>query len=274
MSAVYWHALGDPAGAPTLAVHCALGRGRDLAGMIGRVRIPLAVRALDLPGHGASALWDGLGDYHTACTDAARAGLDQPSIVIGHSLGATIALRLSLENPTLVRALVLIEPVLFAAAQGTSAMVTHKVLDDRFADLMSAGDHMGAAAQFLGLWGVGMPFAKLPVPDRARIIAQLPLIVASKPALFDDTANLLGMGKLEGLRTPVLLLRGSMSPPVTHAINAALAARLPQAHLAQVAGAGHMAPLTHASDVAAQITHFLEAVKDESPRNQCGGFRS
>lgn len=47
----------------------------------------------------------------------ARAALGAPVDVIGHSFGATVALRLALERPELVRSLVLVEPVLFAAAK-------------------------------------------------------------------------------------------------------------------------------------------------------------
>lgn len=258
MTPVHWQDFGDPLGLPALAVHCALGRGRDFSAMARG--LPLAVHALDLPGHGASAPWDGAGEYHTICTEAARAGLDTPAVVIGHSLGATIALRLALENPAQVRALVLFEPVLFAAAQGTPELAAHAAHDDRFAAQMAAGDRAAAAAGFLDLWGAGLPFAALPAQDRARIMAQMSLIAATGPALFDDTANLLGAGRLEQLTIPVLLLRGTMSPPVTRAINSTLAARLPHAHLTEIAGAGHMAPLTHAQDVGGQIATFLQAL--------------
>ncbi len=256
MSPIFWQAFGDPAGPAALAVHCALGRGRDLGA--GLHRLPLATTALDLPGHGASAAWDGFEDYHTACTDAARAGLDQPRIVIGHSLGATVALRLALEAPDLVRALILIEPVLFAAAKDTPEMRAHSAFDARFAALMNAGDYAGAAAGFLDLWGVGVPFAAMPQADRTRITAQMPLIAATGAALFDDTAGLLRAGRLEGLDMPVLLLRGTGSPAITRAINAALATRLPHATQAEITGASHMAPVAHPRDVAAQITTFLD----------------
>jgi lipase len=256
VTAILWQSLGAGDGPPALGIHCALGRGRDL----GVMRLPLSLRALDLPGHGASALWDGVGDYHDACTHAARGGLDCRQVVIGHSLGATIALRLALEQPERVAALVLMEPVLFAAARGTAEYAAHAPHDARFAACMAAGDHDSAAAGFLDLWGVGVPLAALPASDRSRIAAQMSLIAATAPALFDDAAHMLRTDGLEGLALPVLLVRGSASPAITGAIHRALAARLPRATMVEVAGAGHMAPLTHARDVAAQITTFLGQV--------------
>ena len=258
MNQINWQSLGDPKGPSALAVHCALGRGRDL-GALAR-DLGLALQVPDLPGHGASPRWDGRGDYHTACTDAARAGLVAPAIVIGHSLGATIALRLAQECPDRVRALVLFEPVLFAAAQGTRELAAHKVQDAQFAAFMAAGDMDAAATGFLDLWGAGVPFAALPLADRQRIAGQMPLIAATGPALSDDAAGMLHTGALEKLRMPVLLLRGEISPPVTRAINTALAARIPQAQQAEIAGAGHMAPLTHTHAVATDIRRFLETL--------------
>jgi pimeloyl-ACP methyl ester carboxylesterase len=55
----------------------------------------------------------------------------------------------------------------------------------------------------------------------------------------------------------VLLVEGERSPPVVAAIQARLAERLPRAERIVVAGAGHMAPLTHPRPVAEAIhTHI------------------
>lgn len=257
---IAWTDLAQPGGLPALGLHCALGRARDLRGLVERCTPALGLCAPDLPGHGGSDPWDGAGDYHDACTLVAGAGLDQKRVVIGHSLGATIALRLALEQPERVRALVLFEPVLFAAARGTDAGQAQARLDARFAACMSQGDRAGAAALFLQMWGGGLPFAALPATERARLAAQMDLIAATAPALHDDRAGLLRPGRLEGLRCPVLLMRGENAPPVTAAINASLAARLPQARVAQVPDAGHMGPLTHPAQVATLMGAFLQGL--------------
>jgi pimeloyl-ACP methyl ester carboxylesterase len=71
----------------------------------------------DLPGHGRSAPWAGT-DYHSDATAVAAALLHGPTHIIGHSFGATVALRLAVERPDLVSRVTLIEPVMFAAAGG------------------------------------------------------------------------------------------------------------------------------------------------------------
>jgi pimeloyl-ACP methyl ester carboxylesterase len=72
--------------------------------------------AFDLPGHGRSADWDGASDYHHLSTQIAASFLTEPVDLIGHSFGATVALRLAVEQPQKLRSLILIEPVFFAVA--------------------------------------------------------------------------------------------------------------------------------------------------------------
>ena len=65
-------------------------------------------------------------------------------------------------------------------------------------------------------------------------------------------------GRIEAVRQPVLLVEGSLSPPLLRGVNAVLAARLPNATRVIVAGAGHLAPLTHPDNVATEIAAFLK----------------
>ena len=65
---------------------------------------------------GMSGEWRDQGDFHTIGTDIAKTFMDRPMDLVGHSYGGTIALRLALEVPELVRSLVLIEPVLMNLA--------------------------------------------------------------------------------------------------------------------------------------------------------------
>lgn len=236
-----------------LSLHPSLAHGgafRALAAQMPGWRLV----APDLPGHGESADWDGTRDLHDVATEAAAAVLDGigPCCVIGHSFGATVALRLALEQPARVRRLVLAEPVLFAAVAGP-VHAAHLAEHAGFAAAMGAGDLVAAAAAFQAIWGAGVPFGDLPVAQRGYIADRMPLIPAQNATLYDDAAGLLAPGRLEGLRMPVLLVEGAMSPPVIAAIHAVLAARLPVARRVVIAGAGHMAPITHPADVAAAI---------------------
>jgi lipase len=56
---------------------------------------------------------------------------------------------------------------------------------------------------------------------------------------------------------PVLLMDGETSGDMAFAINESLAKRLPNVTCRTIAGAGHMAPLTHPAAVADEIRTFL-----------------
>ena len=234
-----------------LALHCALAHGGQWAGL------GLGVTAPDLPGHGGSPDWAGT-DYHGDCVRDVAGLIDAPVHVIGHSSGAVIALRLALERPELVQSLVLIEPVLFAAARAAQAAAYADHLQ-RFAPVMRAfadGDMVAAAAAFHGVWGAGA-FAALPPDARSYMTARMPLIRAMNDALTGDTGGLLGPWRLESLGIPVLLVEGDRSPPVIAAIHDELERRLPKVSRSVVRGAGHMLPFTHAADLAAAIAGHI-----------------
>lgn len=248
--------LGE-SGLPVLLVHCMLGRARDLGGLVAALKTPLDARAFDLPGHGASGPWDEATGYHDLCTTLAQARLPDGGVIIGHSFGATVALRLAVDNPGTLRALVLIEPVLFAAARGSAEAAEQAPHDDALAEAFSQSDMATAAAGFLAQWGAGPPYAAMPRDAQARIAARMPMVMATGADLHADRAGLLRPGVLENCTLPVLLLRGTASPAVTRAINRALAQRLPNARSSEIAGAGHMLPLTHATQTANAIDNFL-----------------
>ncbi|MFD1344161.1 alpha/beta fold hydrolase [Litorisediminicola beolgyonensis] len=245
-----------------LAVHCSLAHGEAFAPLAAHLPM-LSLHAPDLPGHGRSPGMPEGQDYHRAATAALRALPEaEGSLLIGHSLGATLALRMALERESPPETLVLIEPVLFAAAAATAPELLQSEHADavRIGRAFEAGETEAVAREFTARWGDGRPWESLPREARARFTAQIPLIAATDPALRLDNGNLLAPGRLEGLTSRVLLIRGSESPPIVAAIHAALLARLPQARERVVEGAGHMAPVTHAAEVAEAIASELALI--------------
>jgi pimeloyl-ACP methyl ester carboxylesterase len=218
--------------------------------------------AFDLPGHGRSGPWDETSpeqcDIQHLTARIAETFLDEPKILIGHSFGAMVALRLALERPDLVRSLVLIEPVFFAVAKRDAYDIwaEHQARKAQQASLCEPGDLLAAARNFGALWG-GSPWENLPPSQREAMAARMPLISATQSALHEDPEGWLDGGLLERLAKPVLLIEGSESPPVIGAIHEGLAKRFPDVRRAVIAGAAHMIPLTHPDQTALEILSFL-----------------
>lgn len=241
-----WVAERGEGEAHSLMLHCSLARHEAflrLAGMI-----PGRVTLFDLPGHGRSDDAPEGADLHDHTTAIAAQLIEPGSHLIGHSFGATVALRLALSDPRVSR-LTLIEPVLFSAARGASGYVQHGRDYAPVEDAFARGDREAAARAFLDTWGMGVPWDALPERVRHEALRSIHHIPASDDALHHDRIGVMEPGKLEELSIPVSLIAGADSHPVVADIHATLSARLPNAQSHVIAGAGHMVPITHPGQV-------------------------
>lgn len=257
--ATYWTKFGQGV-RKALLIHCSLAHSGSWGGVARHLSGMLDITAFDMPGHGRSAAWDERGEIQAVTADIAASFLDEPTDIIGHSFGATVALRLAVERPELVRSLVLIEPVFFGVAfadtPGLAAQFEAEVAE--FEEAMKTGDYLAAARAFTATWGDGTPWAAIPAAQRDMLAGQMHLVGAGAQALYNDAGGMLASGALGQITVPVLLIEGSKSPDIIAAINAGLAARMVNSERAVIAGAGHMAPITHAQQVSSEIQRFLQ----------------
>jgi len=244
---IWTHRQGS--GASRLFIHCSLASHETVLPLDAAMP-PATSVFFDLPGHGRSEDWEGA-DYHTDAMEIAAALVDEPAHVIGHSFGATVALRLAVERPDLVSRLTLIEPVMFAAAKGMAAHAAHQKVQAPFASALIDDDREAATRAFLGMWGVGTDWADIPKHKQDALTAQIHLIPAGAPAIEDDVHEVLN--RLGAVTCSVDLICGIESVAVMPAIVDGLMARLPHAKRHVVQGAGHMVALTHPREVAAVI---------------------
>jgi lipase len=245
---------------PVLALHCSLAHAAAWAGVAQGLQ-GVTLTAIDQPGHGRAPDWDGVSDIHRLYLDWAvqmAEALGGPLDVIGHSYGGTVALRLAEERPELVRSLTLVEPSIFAAAEGGPGFDDLIARLAPFHALLREGRDAEAATLFQTVWGDGSDFASQPEARRRYIIERIALITPKSAFLEQDGAGLLLPGRLEAIKVPVLILRGAESPPVVGEVSAALAARLSDVREVVVAGARHMVPITHPAETAAAVQALLE----------------
>ncbi|MEN9061474.1 alpha/beta fold hydrolase [Ponticoccus litoralis] len=249
-----FHRSFDGGAARVLALHCGLGQSGMWKAVAAELASLATLIAPDLPGHGRSGAFPEGRDVHDVATQALRPFLAPGMHLVGHSFGATVALRLALEAPEPPASLTLIEPVFFAAARGHPLHDSHRAQEQAFLDTFASGDMIEAARCFNHLWGGGMPRHSFPEKARQDMAARMPFVAATEPSLWQDSQAMLAPGRLEALNCPVALIRGAGTVPVIAAIHAGLASRLPRARDITIPGAGHMVPLTHPKDVAAAIS--------------------
>jgi pimeloyl-ACP methyl ester carboxylesterase len=160
-------------------------------------------------------------------------------VVVGHSLGGRVAVRLAAARPELVRALVLTGAPLVPRAGGSRrppaayrvvrALHRGHLLSD--ARLEEARRRHGSA-DYRAAQGVMRDILVRLVNER-----------------YDDT--------LSALRCPVELVWGDDDTDVPVQSARALAERIPQAHLTLCAGAGHLLPLTAPAELRAAVQRAL-----------------
>jgi 2-succinyl-6-hydroxy-2,4-cyclohexadiene-1-carboxylate synthase len=214
-----------------------------------RLRSRWRLVRVDLPGHGGSA------GVRAGFADAA--GLlgecGGRAAYVGYSLGGRLCLRLALDRPELVRALVLL-----GASPGIAdpaARAERRAADEALA----AGIERDGVAAFLDRWLAGPLFATLP-PARAGLTDRL----ANTPAGLASALRLLGAGaqaplwdRLAGLHCPTLLVAGALDGKFA-ALAAEMAAAIgPTAHRALVPGAGHAVHLERPAELATLLDGFL-----------------
>lgn len=240
---------------PALGIHCSLAHAGAWRGLATALDDVITLHTFDLPNHGRSGDWDGRGDMHDTATAMALAVLDSigqdPIDIIGHSFGATVALRLAIEYPDRVRSVAMYEPVYFAPAMaddpGFSARYRAETSD--FERAIAAGDNVAAAEAFNRVWADGLAWTDIPAQTRAYMSDRIHFVQYSAPFLVDDCAGLLRPGQFQKAAMPALLMAGAASP-WARPVNAAIARRLPNTTQAVLDDVGHMGPITHPGKVA------------------------
>ena len=247
-----------------LALHCTIAHSGAWSGLAAEFDGATTLVAPDMLSHGQSSDWDERGDFFDLACQLSAAQLTDPVDVIGHSFGAMVALRLAAEYPQLIRSAVLIEPVFFAvAAQDAPEVLRQHDADAKpVTDAFVAGDLPRAARLFNRMWGSknGSHWPDLPERTRAGMVRGIHVVPAVHDALFHDQKGILASGVLEQAAMPVLILSGSETHPVMPVIGDGLVRRLPNAQTGVVAGAAHMAPITHPHQTAVAIQDFWDSL--------------
>ncbi|MEM6388293.1 MAG: alpha/beta hydrolase [Pseudomonadota bacterium] len=235
-----------PEGAPlVLALHGvglrAEAWGAQIAGLAGRTRIV----APDMPGHGESAVAPGcttIADY-TDRAEAVLMALGAPALVMGHSMGAMIALELAARQPERVRGVVALNAVFERDAAATAAV-------------MARADALGGVARSDPTPTLTRWFGEAGSSERDACAAWLSGVdPAGYRAAYRAFASsrIPDRAGLSRLACPAMFMTGADEPNSTPAMSQAMAALAPLGRAEIVKGAAHMLPMTHPEPVNAAL---------------------
>jgi pimeloyl-ACP methyl ester carboxylesterase len=179
--------------------------------------------------------------------------------LVGHSYGGAIALKAALARAGRVASLAIFEPVLFSIllAEDPEQPAAREILsvgDDTTA-AMDAGDPTRAARRFIDYWMGAGAWATTPEKRREPIAAGMRKVKDEWRAIFNDRTTLTKLGEL---LVPTLLMTGTESPAASRGVVRLLRSVLPGVTTVEVAGVGHMAPITHPDKINALIEEHLE----------------
>lgn len=212
----------------------------------------LRLIALDLPGHGESDPAPGASveEYAAAVGDFLIALDCRPVIVIGHSLGGSVAIALAARRPALVRGLVLI------------ASCVKLPLVDRVGERLVAC--LPGPLRRLLFFSMAKKVLFAPgAPADAIAIAMRELRACRPETIASDVGAARSMDlttQAAALDVPTLVLAGSRDRLTTPALAERLSALIRGSRLTIVDGVGHMIPLEAPERVNREIVTFVDSL--------------
>lgn len=158
-------AVGERPGPPLVLLHGVTRRWQDWLTLTPFLESTWRVYAVDFRGHGRSSRTPGayrMADYVPDVVDLLRRELDEPAVIIGHSLGGNVAAAVAAEAPDRVRALVLEDPPLEMAGP----RLGETTLVETFQAFIKHAGSTRPAAEI----AAELAEARVPAPGRDRIV--------------------------------------------------------------------------------------------------------
>ncbi|MES2402264.1 MAG: alpha/beta fold hydrolase [Pseudomonadota bacterium] len=251
-------------GAPVVLIH---GVGMEQAAWTAQVEALAAGYQLvvyDMFGHGKSRVPpEGvtLADYADQLSDL----LDHLGIaaanVIGHSMGALVALEFALGRPHRTTRVAALNAVFMRTPEQKAAVMA------RAAALKDVGVSATVDATIARWFGT-------PVPDALRasarmiagILANVNAVGYARTYQLFATCDSVHADRLASLEMPALFMTAEFDLNSSPAMSAEMARRAPQGELSVIPGARHMMNVTDPQEVNRQLRSFLEA--PAQPRRQ------
>ncbi|MEM7661116.1 MAG: alpha/beta hydrolase [Pseudomonadota bacterium] len=254
---------GD-AGTPVLMIHGASANAQEFTHTLAPLlQDEFRILMADRPGHGYSGRPRNSNELGTQAAQMAgvleaKAG-EEKAIVVGHSFGGAVALRLALDRPDLVEGLVLLAPVTHDWGGGGEAWYNKYAANPVFGGpLTQLIPIIGPGRLAAGINGVFHPEA---APDGYLEDASVPLLFRPKTfrANAKDVTNLrtelaAQQVRYGELKMPVTVYNGHRDTVIKPALHVGkLKHQVPQLQVVDLPGGGHMPHHIHSEAIADTI---------------------
>jgi pimeloyl-ACP methyl ester carboxylesterase len=249
-------------GPVVMLVHSSVSGARMWRRLIDDLKDEFHVRAVNLYGYGRTPPWSSdapqsLDDQACLVETALPTDADKVCLV-GHSFGGSVAMKLAARLSGRVTKLVLLETnpfYLLEQAGRAEAFAEAMELRNCIKKFGALGEWATAAEQFADYWGGVGSWENMPAERRNTFVEALQPNYFEWDAVMDETTSVEQWARLLPRSTLVVSDPNTVLP--IREITALLRRSCPMWTYKEVAGGGHMAPLTHPDLINPLVRSFL-----------------
>ena len=253
-------------GDPVVLVHSSGMSSRQWRRLEAELSTTHRVASPDLLGYGESSPFPDTERFHFALDQLALERLVDrlaseagPVHLVGHSYGGFLALLVALHRPQSVRSVAVYEPVSFGVLRSVEdepALRTLRATDESHPFPETPQAIEAWLEGFIDYWNGDGGWRALPESAQQSFRATARKMIGEVRTLGADRTPHQAYATLA---MPVLLLGSEVSTLAADRVLEILAATVPRARRERIAGATHMGPLTHPSQVNALIAAHVRA---------------
>ena len=258
-ASIYYEAAGQ--GQPFIMIHAGVADSRQWNNEFARFADAYRVVRYDLRGFGKSEPVDGefsyLSDLHALL---AHLGIADPVILMGCSMGGSLAMDYALAHPSRVKTLIMVD----SGPSGLEMDVPPHPKAEAAEAAYNEGDLDRVAELETRIWFDGMGRTAQDVdPDMRALAYEMNRLGLAHDAkhrgkrLPDATTP--ASDRLETLSIPVLIIVGEHDIPYIQAAADHMAARIPLARKAVIADAAHLPNMDHPDAFQSIVREFLSS---------------
>jgi pimeloyl-ACP methyl ester carboxylesterase len=249
-------------GKPVVFVHTGPGNSTHWRKVCDILKDSYRLLAIDLYGRGGTDPWSNKSalqlDDEADLVMALISTCEDAVHLVGHSYGGAVSIRLALATQERLQSLVLIEPEVYPLLKqiGEEELFAEpRRVCDNFVDMASKCAKEEAWKGFIDYYNGEGTWRSLPSTARKGFIGMTSGAIDGWLALFSNPTTLEDCRKL---KIPTTMFCGECTMQVERRLSKIIAERIPDCGYRIIKGAGHLSPITHPKEVAAELRDHLQ----------------